>query len=84
MGCQYLEDLHELYLLGTLAAEDAAGVTEHLQRGCPACFENLRQATLTVYLLSQTTRPARLDPKSKSRLLRRLRKKQVPAAPYLR
>jgi hypothetical protein len=74
MGCQYLEDLHELYLLRTLAAEDAAAVAEHLARGCPACFDNLRDATLTVYLLSQTVRPARLDPKRKPHLLRRLRK----------
>jgi predicted anti-sigma-YlaC factor YlaD len=74
MGCQYLEDLHELYLLGTLAAEDAAAVAEHLARGCSPCFDNLRDAALTVYLLSQTARPARLDPKHKSRLLRRLHK----------
>jgi hypothetical protein len=75
MGCQYLEDLHELYLLGTLGAQDAAAVAEHLERGCPPCFENLREATLTVYLFSQTVRPARPDPKLKSHLLRRLHKK---------
>ncbi len=75
MGCQYLEDLHELYLLGTLAAGDSAVVAAHLQHGCPSCLENLREATLTVYLLSLTVRPARLDPKLKSHLLRRLRKK---------
>jgi hypothetical protein len=75
MGCQYLEDLHELYLLGTLAAGDAAVVAEHLQRGCPSCLENLREAVLTVYLLSQMVRPARRDPKLRSHLLRRLRKK---------
>jgi hypothetical protein len=74
MGCQYLEDLHELYLLGTLAAEDAAAVAEHLARGCPPCFDNLRDATLTVYLLSQTVRSSRLDPKRKPHLLRRLHK----------
>jgi predicted anti-sigma-YlaC factor YlaD len=75
MGCQYLEELYELYLLGTLAAEDAAVVADHLQRGCPSCLENLREATLTVYLLSQIVRPVRLDPKLKSHLLRRLHKK---------
>ena len=75
MGCQYLEDLYELYLLGTLVAQDAAVVAEHLERGCPSCLENLREATLTVCLLSQTVRPARPDPKLKSHLLRRLHKK---------
>jgi predicted anti-sigma-YlaC factor YlaD len=75
MGCQYLEDLYELYLLGALSPQDSAAVGEHLERGCPSCFENLREATLTVYLLSQPARPARLDPKAKSRLMRHLHKK---------
>jgi len=74
MGCQYLEDLFELYLLGALCAEDVAAVDEHLARGCPQCLEQLREATLTVYLLAQPVRPARLDPKHKSRLLRRISK----------
>jgi len=75
MGCQYLEDLYELYLLGALSPQDSAAVGEHLERGCPSCFENLREATLTVYLLSQPARPARPDPKLKSRLMRHLHKK---------
>ncbi len=74
MGCQYLEDFFELYLLGTLCREDLAAVEEHLARGCPHCREQLREGALTVYLLAQTTRPARLDPKRKSQLLRRLGK----------
>jgi hypothetical protein len=75
MGCQYLEDLYELYLLGTLSEKDSAAVGEHLERGCLSCLEGLREATLIVCLLTQTVRPARLDSKYKSRLLRRLRKK---------
>jgi predicted anti-sigma-YlaC factor YlaD len=75
MGCQYLEDLYELYLLGALGPQDSAAVGEHLERGCPSCFENLREAALTVYLLSQPARLARPEPKLKSRLLRRLHKK---------
>lgn len=75
MVCQYLEDLYELYLLGTLGEEDAAAVGEHLERACPSCLENLREAALTVYLISRTARLARPDPKSKSHLLRRLHKK---------
>ncbi len=74
MGCQYLEDLFELYLLGTLCREDLAAVEEHLARNCPNCLEHLREAALTVYLLCQPERLARLDPKHKSQLLRRARK----------
>lgn len=74
MGCQYLEDLFELYLLGTLCREDLAAVEEHLGRACPPCVEHLREATLTIYLLAQTGRSARPDPKHKSQLLRRVRK----------
>ena len=74
MGCQYLEDLFELYLLGTLCREDLAAVDDHLARGCLQCAEQLREATLTVYLLAQTARAARPDPKHKSQLLRRVRK----------
>jgi len=74
MGCQYLEDLFELYLLGAACPEDSAAVFEHLARGCPNCLECLREATLTLYLLGQPSRPARLDPKRKSQLLRRLGK----------
>lgn len=75
MGCPYLDDLYELYLLGTASQEDSTAVGEHLARGCPNCIDQLREASLTVYLLSQPPRPARLGPKQKWRLLRRLRKK---------
>ena len=74
MGCQYLEDLFELYLLGAACPEDTAAVLEHLGRGCPNCLERLREATLTLYLLGQPARPARLDPKRKAGLLRVLRR----------
>lgn len=75
MGCQHLDEIYELYLLGTLDGEDGTQLREHLERGCPACLEQLREASLTVYLLCQPNRIARPDPKVKSRLLRRLRKK---------
>ncbi len=74
MGCQYLEDLFELYWLGALCREDLASVEEHLARGCPTCLEHLREAALTVYLLAHPARPARLDSKRKSRLLRQFGK----------
>ena len=74
MGCQSLEELFELYLLGALGREDGAAVEEHLARGCPHCSAPLREATLTIYLLAQPTRIPRLNPKHKLQLLRRVRK----------
>ena len=74
MGCQYLEDLFELYLLGAACPEDSAAVFEHLARGCPQCLDQLREAALTVYLLAQPARAARVDPKRKAGLLRLLRR----------
>jgi predicted anti-sigma-YlaC factor YlaD len=75
MVCRYLDDVYELYLLGTASPTESASVSEHLERGCPYCIEHLHEATLSVYLLSQPAHPARLNPKSKARLLRRLRRK---------
>lgn len=70
----HLDDIYELFLLGTLPGEDSAVVGEHIERGCAYCLEQLREATETVYLLSLMTRRARPDPKQKSQLLRRLRR----------
>ena len=75
MGCQHLEDVYELFLLGTISPEEAREVEGHLARGCPRCLAELHEATLTVYLLTRTARSAKPDPKQKSRLLRSLRKK---------
>ncbi len=74
MGCQHLDDIYELYLLGTLEPQEYAIVREHLERHCPYCLDHLREATQTIYLLTLLTRPARPDPKQKARLLQRLRK----------
>jgi len=75
MDCRHLEELYELYLLGTLPDESAADLSDHLTRGCAHCLERIREAAQTVYLLSLTARPARLDPKVKSQLLHRLHKR---------
>ncbi|MGO9274857.1 MAG: hypothetical protein ACLQOO_32285 [Terriglobia bacterium] len=79
MGCQHLEELYELYLLGALDPEDTERVSEHVRRQCPSCCQGLREAALTVYLLCQTTSPARasarVDSQQKADLLRRLRVK---------
>jgi hypothetical protein len=74
MGCQHLDDLYELYLLGALQGEEHAVVREHVERRCPYCLEHLREATLTIYLFTLLTPPARLASKRKAQLLNRLRK----------
>ncbi len=68
MGCQYIEELHELYLLGALDQVVSAPLTEHLEQGCPYCHERMREAALVAYALSLNTRPVRPSPKLKARL----------------
>lgn len=75
MGCEHLDEVYELFLLGALAAEEASEVGAHLERLCPNCLERLREAARSVYLLAQTARPRRPNPKWKSNLLRALRKR---------
>jgi len=75
MGCQHLEEIYELFLLGALSEQGALELREHLARGCPHCLERIREAVETVYLLSLTSKPARLNPKVKTELLRGLNKK---------
>ena len=75
MVCRNLDDLYELFVLGTLDGGDGREISEHVSRGCPNCIYQLREATLTLYLLAQTAKPARLNPKHKSHLLRALKKK---------
>jgi len=75
MVCRNLDDLYELFVLGTLDGGDGREIAEHVSRGCPTCIYQLREATLTLYLLAQTAKPARLKPKQKSHLLHRLKKK---------
>jgi hypothetical protein len=74
MGCEHLDDLYELYLLGALDNGRGAIIREHLEQGCPYCIEHVREASLTIYLLAQLAPPARLGPKGKIQLLNRLRK----------
>ena len=73
MGCQHLDQNYELFLLGALSVEDDASIREHVERSCPYCLEQLREAALTVYFLTWAGRAVRPDPKQKSTLLRRLR-----------
>ena len=75
MDCRHLDESYELFLLGTLPAGEAAGLSEHVERGCTRCLAHLREAALVVYLLSQTARPARLDSGLKAQVLRHMGKK---------
>jgi hypothetical protein len=75
MGCQYLDETYDLFLLGSLPAEDCARVREHLEGSCPNCLERLCETGKCVYLLAQMIRPGRPGPNWRSNLLRRLKKK---------
>lgn len=75
MGCEHLDEVYELFLLGTLGAEDASEVRAHLERRCPNCLERLREAAKTVCLLAQMSLPRRPNPKWKLNLLRALRQR---------
>ena len=72
MDCQYLENLYELFVLGSLEVSDAALGREHLNRQCPECLHGLRQAMLTLVALLQMAKPVRSNPKLKSRLMERI------------
>ncbi len=74
MGCQHLDEIYELFLLGALPAQDSAEVSAHLERRCPNCLERVREASKSIYLLAHLTRPARINPKLKAKLLQRVRK----------
>jgi hypothetical protein len=75
MDCQHLDDLYELFLLGTLPTEAADELRNHLEGGCPSCLERIREAAQTVYLLCLRSKSARLHPQRKSQLLHRLHKR---------
>ena len=78
MGCQHLDELHELWLLGALSEQSSADLREHLERGCPHCLERVREAAETVYLLGLDSKPARPRPRVKSELLRQISRKPIP------
>ena len=72
MGCQHLDELHELWLLGALTEQASRELSEHLARGCPHCLTRIRDATGMVYLLALGAKPARPHPRVKSELLRKI------------
>jgi hypothetical protein len=75
MGCEHLDEYFELYLLGATADGACLDIQEHVERKCPYCIERLREAAHSIYLLTLTARPARLNPKLKSQLMKKLRRK---------
>ena len=75
MGCQHLEELYELFLLGSLSEPASADLREHLARGCPQCAARMREATETVYLLGLAPKPTRPHPRVKAELLRQIARK---------
>jgi hypothetical protein len=78
MGCQHLEELYELWLLGALSEQGSLDLREHLGRGCPHCLARVREAAETVYLLSCACKPARPHARVKSELLRRVSRQATP------
>jgi anti-sigma factor RsiW len=78
MGCQYLDELYELWLLGALSEPGSQELREHLERGCPRCLARVREAAETVYLLARATKPARPHPRVKSELLRQISRQATP------
>jgi hypothetical protein len=78
MGCQHLEELYELYLLGAVSEEGSLDLREHLARGCPHCLGRVREAAETVYVLGLASKPARPHPRVKSELLRLISRKVAP------
>jgi len=75
MGCQHLEDLYELFLLGALSDESTQEIRQHLERGCPDCAARIREAGELAYLLCLTAKPVRPNPRVKAELLQRLHRK---------
>ena len=80
MGCQHLDEVYELWLLGALAGQSALDLREHLGRGCPQCLARVREAVETVYLLGLASKPARPHPRVKAELLRQVSRRDAPPA----
>ncbi len=78
MGCQPLEELYELWLLGAISEQSSLDLHEHLARGCPHCLTRVREATESVYLLGLASKPTRPHPRVKVELLRQLSRKAAP------
>ena len=72
MGCQSVEGVYELYLLGALTGKERDDLRVHVKKNCPHCLGQLREAAETLYWLTQSVPIDRPSAAVKSRLLRRL------------
>jgi energy-converting hydrogenase A subunit M len=70
MGCQSLEGVYELYLLEALGGRELEELHAHVEKNCPHCLSQLREAAETLYWLTQSIPIARPTPAVRSRLLR--------------
>ena len=75
MGCQHLEELYELFLLGALSDQCTREIRQHLESGCAQCLARLHEAGEMVYLLTLTAKPVRPHPRVKADLLHHLHAK---------
>ncbi|PYV15153.1 MAG: hypothetical protein DMG21_15930 [Acidobacteria bacterium] len=75
MDCRHLDDFYELYVLGAADPDIAVEISRHLDNGCACCTSRLREAALNVYLVSTLVPSSRPGPKTRARLLSRLKKK---------
>lgn len=73
MGCQPVEGVYELYLFGALSGAEREELHAHVEKGCPHCLSQLREAAETLYWLAQSIPSERPGPAVKARLRRRLR-----------
>ncbi len=78
MGCQHLEEIYDLWLLGAISEQGSSELRDHLARGCPHCLARIREATETIYVLGLVPKPARPHPRVKSELLRRISRNAAP------
>ena len=78
MGCQHLEELYELWLMGALSEQGSQEILEHLRGGCADCLVRVRDAAETVYILGLSSKPVRPHPRVKAELLRLISRKAAP------
>jgi len=74
MRCEELKDLVPLYLTGLLEGEEAAGLREHLDGGCPRCAAEVAATAAALAELPYALPPEEPSPMVKARLLARVRK----------
>ena len=75
MGCQHLEELFELWLMGALSEQGSREILEHLRGGCADCLTRVRDAAETIYILGLSSKPVRPHPRVKAELLRSISRK---------